>query len=324
MSAAPASGAHAIRTDDGARLMTYVAGPATAPATMVLVHGLSVTADLWRIPARYLASDGYRVVRYDQRGHGHSTRGRVFRLSLDQLADDLDQVITTAAPAGPLILAGHSLGALTLQRLLARHPHHRDRIRGMLLVSATGRGARTRPGPGPRHLLLGAARQAVALACTLAPRAVDRIRRRLPTAYRHALRPRSLEPQAPQGPPPCRAGLRHTPTEDIVDLWEELVDYQLTAADRRALHSLGDRLRLLAGTHDIHIPAAETTGLADQLPAAQLHLAADATHALPVHQPGLVTRHLTQLATSTPAAGNVSRGRRAPATAVGAPLVRRS
>ncbi len=66
---------NALRLPDGARLATYLDGPAQAPVTTVLVHGLSVTADLWRSHVPLLAGKGMRVLRYDQRAHGYSTRG---------------------------------------------------------------------------------------------------------------------------------------------------------------------------------------------------------------------------------------------------------
>ncbi|CQR61864.1 alpha/beta hydrolase [Streptomyces leeuwenhoekii] len=107
-----------IRLPDGARLATYIDGPAQAPVTAVLVHGLSVTAALWRSHVPPLLRAGMRVVRYDQRAHGYSTRGTA-ALSLNQLADDLAQVLERTAPRGPLVLAGHSMGAMTLMRLIA-------------------------------------------------------------------------------------------------------------------------------------------------------------------------------------------------------------
>lgn len=107
-----------IRLPDGARFATYIDGPAQAPVTAVLVHGFSVTAALWRSHVSPLLRAGMRVVRYDQRAHGYSTRGTAV-LSLNQLADDLAQVLERTAPRGPLVLAGHSMGAMTLMRLIA-------------------------------------------------------------------------------------------------------------------------------------------------------------------------------------------------------------
>ncbi|MFG3384025.1 alpha/beta hydrolase [Streptomyces sp. NPDC047999] len=121
----------AIQLPDGARLSTYVDGPAQAPVTAVLVHGLSVTAALWRSHVPLLLHEGIRVVRYDHRAHGNSTRGTA-ALNLDQLADDLAQVLDSTAPQGPLVLAGHSMGAMTVMLLVARHPRLAPRIRGLL------------------------------------------------------------------------------------------------------------------------------------------------------------------------------------------------
>ncbi|MEU3299702.1 alpha/beta fold hydrolase [Streptomyces sp. NPDC006678] len=112
---------HRIRLPDGAEVTAYLDGPADAPLTVVLVHGLSVTADLWRVHTQHLADRGMRVVRYDQRAHGRSTRGTA-RITLEGLADDLAHIIERLAPHGPLALAGHSMGGMILQTLTMLRP----------------------------------------------------------------------------------------------------------------------------------------------------------------------------------------------------------
>ncbi|MCX4570526.1 lysophospholipase [Streptomyces viridodiastaticus] len=116
-----------VSAADGTRLSVYrdtPVRPRPGGATVVLVHGASVTADLWRVHARHLTGLGLGVLRYDQRAHGHTPRGRA-PLTIRQLADDLHQILTRLVPTGPLMLAGHSLGALVLQELAALHPNTR-------------------------------------------------------------------------------------------------------------------------------------------------------------------------------------------------------
>ncbi|MFG2996566.1 alpha/beta fold hydrolase [Streptomyces sp. NPDC048340] len=254
---------------------------------MVLVHGLSVTAALWRGHVPLLARQGLRVVRYDQRGHGHSTRGTA-PLNLNRLADDLAQLINATAPSGPLVLVGHSMGAMTLMRLTARHPHLAPRITRLVLISPPHAGVSTRTGTGPAQAVLTAGRNLLAHACTHVPRLLDAIRRHAPATSRWALRP--LSPVAlPLKPPSCRQGLHALRTADIAALWHDLTAQRHNLAPLKAL---GGRVRILAGEWDTHIPAHQTRYLAQGLPQAQFQVVPEATHALPLRHPHLVAEHI--------------------------------
>ncbi|MFF3332746.1 alpha/beta fold hydrolase [Streptomyces sp. NPDC002888] len=283
-----------VSATDGTSLSVYrdtPAHPRSDGATIVLVHGASVTADLWRVHTRHLTGLGFHVLRYDQRAHGHTPRGRA-PLSVEQLADDLHQILRALAPIEPLVLAGHSLGALVLQELAARHPQLLPRVRGMVLLSATAHGASVLPGLGPRALLLAAGRSLFTLTCTHAPQAVDRVRRLLPATHRYTLIPRPST--ASGGPPQCRHGVRHIPTADLAALWQSLRGYR--ARHLPVLEQLGERLLLIAGADDRHIPAAHTALLAERLPAARLEIIPRATHALPVRHPALISARIAHVA----------------------------
>lgn len=280
---------------DGTPLAVYLDAPAHPrpdAATIVLVHGASVTADLWRLHTRHLTGLGFHVLRFDQRAHGRTPRGHA-PLTLEQLADDLHQVLHACAPAGPLVLAGHSLGALVVQELAALRPALLARVRGMVLLSATAHGASVLPDRGPCGLLLAAGRSAIDLACTHVPHAVDRVRRLLPDTYRYALKPRPGTVPG-DGPPPCRHGVRHTPTTELAALWHCLRGYR--ARDLTVLEQLGERLLLMAGADDRHTPAAHTAQLADRLTTARLEILPATTHALPVRHPVLVSTRIADFA----------------------------
>ncbi|WSQ14029.1 alpha/beta hydrolase [Streptomyces sp. NBC_01231] len=283
-----------VPATDGTPLSVYhdpPVRPRRSSATVVLVHGASVTADLWRLHTRHLNERGLGVLRYDQRAHGHTPRGKA-PLTIAQLADDLHQVMTHLQPTGPLVLAGHSLGALVLQELAAARPQLLDRVRGMVLLSPTARGATFLPDHGPRALLLAAGRILTALACGHAPHVVDLLRRALPATHPHTLAP--CPEELVGGPPRCRHGVRHTATGDLAALWHSLRDY--TPLDLTPLSRLGDRLLLIAGANDRHIPAAHTRQLAAQLPAAGLDVLPRTTHALPISHAPLISARITRLA----------------------------
>jgi pimeloyl-ACP methyl ester carboxylesterase len=82
-----------------------------------------------------------RVIAYDARGHGRSGPTRLGSATLAQLGDDLAEVIRRYAPTGPVVLAGHSLGGMTIMEYAHDHPDEfADRVAGLLFVSTTGEG----------------------------------------------------------------------------------------------------------------------------------------------------------------------------------------
>lgn len=280
-----------VRLPDGARLATYTDGPQNAPVTVILVHGLSVTSDLWRTHLPHLVEQGFRVVRYDQRAHGRSTRGTA-TLSLDRLADDLAHLLDQAAPHGPLVLAGHSMGAMTLIRLVTRRAELAPRVRGLLLLSAPDSGISTRTGTGPSRRLLAFGRDLLTAVCTHAPGWVDAARHLLPDTSRWALRPPAAS-AADEVPLPCRRGLHAMTTADIAALWRDLTHQRPAPGP---LQQLGERVHLMAGGLDTHIPADQTRRLADLLPSTHLEIVPDAAHSLPVRHARLITDRITHLA----------------------------
>ncbi|MFC8664329.1 alpha/beta fold hydrolase [Streptomyces sp. NPDC057199] len=116
---------------DGARLHVEVHGPEDAPA-VVLSHGWSCSTAFWAAQIRDLAAD-HRVIAYDQRGHGRSPVNPV--CSADALADDLEAVLAaTLAPGEKAVLAGHSMGGMTLMAAAGRD-RFREHASAVLLCS---------------------------------------------------------------------------------------------------------------------------------------------------------------------------------------------
>ena len=94
------------------------AGPPGAPA-LVLLHGVTLTAALnWSGVAPLLARD-YRVLMFDQRGHGAGLPSPTFRL--EDSADDV-AAIADALGITRLTAVGYSMGGLVAQLLWRRHP----------------------------------------------------------------------------------------------------------------------------------------------------------------------------------------------------------
>lgn len=125
-----------VTTVDGARLRVHSYGPADAEP-IVLVHGWSCCIEYWH-PQINAFADRYRVIAYDQRGHGDSTLGRT-PLGDRTLADDLATVLDATLPPGQkALLVGHSMGGITLQAWAARHPQQvARRARAVVLANTT-------------------------------------------------------------------------------------------------------------------------------------------------------------------------------------------
>ncbi|WP_412749147.1 alpha/beta fold hydrolase [Krasilnikovia sp. M28-CT-15] len=142
---------------DGVQLHVQTSGPAKAPVTVVLLHGWCLDRRTWHHQIRALtAQDNVRVVAYDARGHGRSTPTRRLSATLGQLGDDLAEVLRAYAPRGPVVLAGHSMGGMTIMEYADRHPEDfASRVAGLLFASTTAEGTtHTRYGLSPQLAML--------------------------------------------------------------------------------------------------------------------------------------------------------------------------
>ncbi|MFD5471158.1 alpha/beta fold hydrolase [Streptomyces sp. NPDC127105] len=119
---------------DGTRLHVEVHGPADDPAApaVVLAHGWTCSTAFWAAQIRDLAAD-HRVIAYDQRGHGRTPESRGY--GTDALADDLEAVLAaTLAPGEKAVVAGHSMGGMTVMAAAGR-PGFEEHAAAVLLCS---------------------------------------------------------------------------------------------------------------------------------------------------------------------------------------------
>ena len=139
----PPPGSRVVRAEDGVALHVEVDdGPrqdadARPAVTVVLVHGFTARLGEWEGQRAALAGRA-RVVAHDHRGHGRSGWGSRRRATVDQLARDLDAVLAAVVPAGPVLLAGHSLGGMVLMAWARLHPERvHERVAGVFLLATT-------------------------------------------------------------------------------------------------------------------------------------------------------------------------------------------
>jgi pimeloyl-ACP methyl ester carboxylesterase len=101
---------------------------------VVLPHCWGCSHEIWLPVTRRLKEQGFRVVLYDQRGHGASTRGTA-PLTIETLAHDLTAVLH-ATDVRDAVLAGHSMGGMTIMSLATHRPDVlKERAKATVLVS---------------------------------------------------------------------------------------------------------------------------------------------------------------------------------------------
>ncbi|NUT53754.1 MAG: alpha/beta hydrolase, partial [Saccharothrix sp.] len=147
---------HRFTTSDGTALHVVDTGPRDAGVTTVLLHGWTLDHTSWDLVAADLPG---RVLRYDHRGHGGSAPAPAGTATIARCADDLAELIADRAPTGRLVLAGHSMGGMTIMALAEQHPALLDRVAGIVLVAtSSGELAGSTlglPGPVGRAFLAG-------------------------------------------------------------------------------------------------------------------------------------------------------------------------
>lgn len=86
---------------------------------VVFSHGWPLNADAWEDQMVFLASNGYRTIAHDRRGHGRSSQPWNGN-EMDTYADDLAELIETL-DLKDAIMVGHSTGGGEVARYIGRH-----------------------------------------------------------------------------------------------------------------------------------------------------------------------------------------------------------
>ncbi len=127
-----------VLTPDGVGLHTQIDDPAVVGSaggpelTIVFVHGYALNLDCWHFQRKHFrarqADPGdpelkrARLVFYDQRSHGRSTRAVPDNCRIPRLADDLAQLLDEIVGSGRVILVGHSMGGMAIMHLARIRP----------------------------------------------------------------------------------------------------------------------------------------------------------------------------------------------------------
>src|SRR3954468_17610344 len=105
-----------FRTKDGTEIYykDWGGGP-----VVTFSHGWPLNADAWDDQLFFLASNGYRVIAHDRRGHGRSSQPWLGN-DMDTYADDLAELVEKLG-LPKAVHVGHSTGGGEVARYIARH-----------------------------------------------------------------------------------------------------------------------------------------------------------------------------------------------------------
>jgi len=290
-----------VTADDGVPLSVEEIDPADGgepDLTVVLVHGYTLDRRCWHFQRRDLAySTGPRVrqVLYDQRSHGRSGRAPQGSCTISQLGWDLDAVIRTMAPVGPLVLVGHSMGGMTIMALAEDHPElFADRVRGVAFLNTSagdvGRSGLPRPILSRRNPLM----QVAARIAEWQPAMVEHGRRLgndllWTLTRRYAFGDRAVDPALVNLMDSMISG---TPVEVMADFLDTLGGHDRYAA-LDGLHHV--EALVVGGEEDRLIQYQHSEAIAALLPNAALVAVAGGGHMAMLEQPDVVTEHLLGL-----------------------------
>ncbi|MGX4690359.1 alpha/beta fold hydrolase [Streptomyces sp. JNUCC 63] len=274
---------------------------APAPVTVVFSHGYCLSQDSWHFQRAALRGV-VRTVHWDQRSHGRSGRSVAqtrdgVPLNIDQLGRDLKAVIDAAAPEGPIVLVGHSMGGMTMMAFAAQYPELiRERVVATAFVgTSSGRLGEVNFGlpvagvNAVRRVLPGVLK-------ALGQRAelVERGRRATADLFagvikRYSFAGRDIDPAIARF---AERMIESTPIDVVAEFYPAFTDHDKT----EALALFQDMpVLVLAGVQDLVTPSEHSEAIADLLPDAELVLVPDAGHLVILEHPELVGDRLADL-----------------------------
>ncbi|WP_026415282.1 alpha/beta fold hydrolase [Actinomadura oligospora] len=304
-----------VTADDGVPLHVEVDGPDAAPLTVVFCHGYSLNQDVWHYQRRDLAARTaggrrLRMVFWDQRSHGRSGRGGPGTATIEQTGSDLYEVLrATVRPGAPVVLAGHSMGGMSIMALAELHPELFEdgpdalcRVRGIMLVNTSG-------GDLAEEITLGLPQALVKIVRPIAPTALRGLGRQAKmvdrarglgadlafVVTRHmAFADKRVSPTVVDF---LEQMIRATPIDVIAEYYPALMAHDKAAALATVGHV---PVLVLAGGRDRLTPAAHGRRIVEALPDAELVEVDEAGHVLPLEYPGVVTGSLRRLVDRIP------------------------
>ncbi|WP_328905342.1 alpha/beta hydrolase [Streptomyces sp. NBC_00234] len=284
----------------GSRRRRLFGRKSPAPVTVVFSHGYCLSQDSWHFQRAALRGL-VRTVHWDQRSHGRSGRGRAqaegVPVSVDQLGRDLKAVIDAAAPEGPLVLVGHSMGGMTMMALADQYPALiRDRVAAVAFVGTSsgklGEVSFGLPVAGVnavRRVLPG-----VLKALGSQTELVERGRRATADLFaslikRYSFGSRDVDPAVARF---AERLIEATPIDVVAEFYPAFTEHDKSGA-LPAFREVP--VLILAGDKDLVTPSSHSEAIADVLPDAELVIVPDAGHLVMLEHPEAVNDRIADL-----------------------------
>ncbi|MEU0229958.1 MULTISPECIES: alpha/beta hydrolase [unclassified Streptomyces] len=286
----------------GARLRRLFGRRRPAPVTVVFSHGYCLNQDSWHFQRAALRGL-VRTVYWDQRSHGRSGQGvsqagpDAVPVSIEQLGRDLRAVVDVAAPEGPLVLVGHSMGGMTVMAFAEQYPElMRDRVAGVAFVG-TSAGKLNEVTYGLPVVGVNAVRRilpGVLRALGAQAELVERGRRATADLFaglvkKYSFASKDVDPAVARF---AERMIESTPIDVVAAFYPAFAEHDKSAS----LPALRDLPVLaLAGDRDLVTPASHTEAIAALLPEAELVIVPDGGHLVMLEHPEAVTDRLADL-----------------------------
>lgn len=287
-----------VTTVDGIDLYAEVdelATPEPEDPTLVFVHGFGLNLDGWHFQ-RLALRDDYRLVLYDHRSHGRSGRSPTEDCTIDRLGSDLQRVVDELAPAGPIVLVGHSMGGMTVLALAQLDPEwFQRRVTGVVLVStcADGMGDVTFGLPRGLARVLNDASPSLLRGLARAPKIVER-GRRFGSAYAFALTRRLAfgGPVSHELVEFTDEMLSSTPVDVLASFYPEFA--RLDKANVLVAVAW-PATTIICGDRDLLTPVSLSRRMAAAVPSSRLVEIPDAGHLVMLERPEIVSDEIALL-----------------------------
>lgn len=284
-----------MRTFDGLRLDVRTYGPEDAPLTALLAHCWTLNQADWHYQVRDLQREfGHRIriVTWDHRGHGQSDPAPRHDCQIHHLAQDMSDIVDAYAPQGKLVLAGHSIGGMTMMALAERRPELFDRVVGAAFI-ATSSGQLDTVTLGLPEMGTLVKAQIPRILALRSRTLTKRARRRAPVIERQVVR-RFLfgKPMRLVDAALTVEGIINSPASTMVGFYEDCMQHD--RVDALKVYD-GIPTQVLVGTRDVLTPPSHAQRIAESIEGSVLTIVPDAGHMLPLERDDLVSGVLIRL-----------------------------
>jgi pimeloyl-ACP methyl ester carboxylesterase len=286
-----------VEPNDGVSLDLDFVTPATEEPTLVFVHGFCLNMGTFHFQRAALTRTGdYRMVFYDQPGHGRSGKLRAGEYTLEDLGAALRAVLDATVPTGPIVLIGHSMGGMTIMALAELYPElFKHRVVGVVFISTSaGKLASAQFGNGGPGVLSRVGRPLVPVligSSRLTSAVVDNLRRA--STDLAWLLTRRIGFASPRPSPALVSYVEHTISSVGIEVIARYVRAIYGHARAEALEQLRHtRVMVICGEHDTLTPLSHSEEICEVLPDAEMVVVPEAGHVALLERPDEVNRAL--------------------------------